>query len=118
MSASDSRKRRSASTLFDREMSKPKIRELVDAEQEVISLELQFRRAMEAADVSPARLADMLDVPASSVSRDLNGGLSNAKLGRLRAMASKLNYEIVPLVLPREPGARQLAVAAYLEKLK
>jgi predicted XRE-type DNA-binding protein len=111
-------KRQSGDTLFERELSNPKIRKLVDAEREAISLEMQFRQAMEAENVSAAKLADMLEVPASSVSRDLGGGLSKAKLGRIQAIAQKLNHELIPLVLPRDPKARKLAVAAYLEKLK
>jgi hypothetical protein len=117
MNASDARSRRGGPTLFEREMANADIRERVEAERADISLELQVRGAMNAANLTPADLARLLSVPRSTISRDLKGGLSNAKLGRVRAIADKLNYDVVPLVLPREPGARRLAVAAYLEKL-
>jgi predicted XRE-type DNA-binding protein len=116
--SAEPRKHRRGATLFERELSNSRMQELVQIERDAISLEMQFRRAMESQDVSPARLAEMLEVAPSSVSRDLNGGLSDAKLGRLRAMAKHLNHELIPLVLPRNRRARKLAIAAYLEKLK
>jgi hypothetical protein len=118
MNAREARERRSGSTLFEREMLNVEIREHVEAERADISLELQVRDAMDAAKMTAADLARMLSVPRSTISRDLKGGLSNAKLGRVRAIADKLNYDVFPLVLPRDPGARRLAVAAYLEKLR
>jgi transcriptional regulator with XRE-family HTH domain len=118
MNAIEARKRRGGPTLFEREMADVNIRERVEAERAGISLELQVRDAMESAKMTPADLARLLAVPRSTVSRDLKGGLSNAKLGRVRAIADKLNYDVVPLVLPREPAARKLAIAAYLEKLQ
>lgn len=118
MNAHEAHRHRGGSTLFEREMSNPEIRERVESERAGISLELQVRAAMNAANVTPADLARMLSVPRSTISRDLKGGLSNAKLARVRAIADKLNYDVFPLVLPREPRARKLAVAAYLEKLR
>jgi transcriptional antiterminator len=118
MNALEARKRRVAQTLFEREMADAEIRQRVVSERAEISLEVQLRAAMAAANVTAADLARLLKVPRSTVSRDLRGGLRNAKLGRVRAIADMLNADVIPILVPREPKARNLALSALLEKLK
>jgi Cro/C1-type HTH DNA-binding domain len=93
-------------TLADRIRRDPERARRIDHYRDLISIEEQVLTAMAERHMTPAQLARRLDRPASTITRDLKGGLSEAKLGRLRRYAEALGYELIVLLEPRReaPG--------------
>jgi transcriptional regulator with XRE-family HTH domain len=91
---------------------------LIDAELLAISLEAQILRIMEHSNITATELAKKLNVPKSQVSRDLNGGLSKARLGRLHQIAAALNHDLVAVVVPQDLAkSRKKALLTFLDEL-
>ncbi len=83
----------------------------------VFSLEHQIHRAMEEANVSSNELAARLGADKAVVSRDLSGGLSRAKFQRIVRVADALDYDVVPLMLPRDTHKRKQRLAKVFAEL-
>jgi predicted transcriptional regulator len=75
-----------------------------------LRLEQQMIDAMQHQHVTAAELARRVSRQPSAISRDLNGGLSKAKIGRIEEMAEAVGYDFVPLVLPRDREERRKAL--------
>jgi hypothetical protein len=99
-------RRRRMNTLEERLREDPVMSARIDRHLTHLRLEQQMIEAMDRQRVSAAELARRVSRPPSAISRDLNGGLSKAKLGRLEELAEAVNHDLVVLVLPREPRAR------------
>lgn len=56
-------------------------------------------------------LAALLGIDRSSVSRDLNGGLENASLFRVRKMLGALDYDLLPVLIPKHDRGRKVQEA-------
>jgi hypothetical protein len=120
MNASEARnKRKSAgfSTLSSRLRKDPKMAQLIDQHLDELRLEQQFRDAMADQHISNAELARRTKSKPTAVSRDLSGGLSSAKLGRVREMAAAVDRDVVTLLLPRDVVERKKAIRKLTEKL-
>ncbi|MGC8486391.1 MAG: hypothetical protein ACP5O6_12290 [Candidatus Baltobacteraceae bacterium] len=89
----------------------------IDARREELRLEQQFLDAMQAQDITGAELARRTKAKPASISRDLAGGLSSAKLGRVRKMADAVGCDVITLLVPREPRARKRAISTLSHKL-
>lgn len=89
-------------TLSERIRRDPVRAARIDRELLAISLEVQIMRIMERSKITATDLAKKLKVPKSQISRDLNGGLSKARLGRLHQIAAALNHDLVAVVVPRD----------------
>ena len=96
----------------DKEMARE-----IDARREELRLEQQFLDAMQAQQITGAELARRTKTKPASVSRDLAGGLSSAKLGRVRKMADAVGCDVITLLVPREPRARRRALLTLSHKL-
>jgi len=77
----------------------------------------QFIDAMEQQHISAAELARRVNRKPASISRDLSGGLSTAKLGRVREMADAVGYDVVALLVPRDPVERKKAIGRVAKEL-
>jgi hypothetical protein len=73
-------------------------------------LEQQMLDAMDRSKVTAAELARRVSRQPSAISRDLNGGLSRAKLGRIEELAEAIDHDFVVLVLPRNRAERRKAL--------
>lgn len=120
MNATDARKQRQAAKkkpLSARLRADAGMARRIDAHLEELRLEQQFIDAMQAQHITGAELARRTKSKPASISRDLAGGLSSAKLGRLRAMADAVGYDVVTLLVPRDPTERKRAVAKFSHEL-
>jgi hypothetical protein len=92
-------------TLVGEARKDPKLAAKVDAR--VAALEREYRlergieRAMEHRHVNRKQLAALLGRERSSISRDLNRGLARASLSRVREVVEALDYDLVPVMVPR-----------------
>lgn len=82
----------------------------IDAYLEDLQLEQQFIDAMYEEQVSAAELARRTNRKPAAISRDLAGGLSGAKLGRVREMAAAVGYDVVAVLVPKDPKRREQIV--------
>jgi predicted XRE-type DNA-binding protein len=89
-------------TLVERIRRDPVRAARIDRELLAISLEDQIFRIMKKSKITATELAKKLKVPKSQISRDLNGGLSKARLGRLHQIAAALNHDLVAVVVPHD----------------
>ena len=80
---------------------------LINRERAALLLEIQFEQELRRRGQSAAQLARTIGAARSSVSRDLAGGLSRAKLERVEAMADALECDLYNVVLPRDRAARR-----------
>jgi predicted XRE-type DNA-binding protein len=69
-------------------------------------LEQEIDRAIEARQITRSQLADRLGVNRSSISRDLNRGLSHATIARITQVVEAIDFEFVPIVIPKH-GKRE-----------
>jgi hypothetical protein len=99
--ARNQRRVKGGTTLAQRIRQDPERASRIDHYRHLISIEEQVLTAMAERRVTPAQLARRLERPASTITRDLKGGLSEAKLGRLRRYAEALGYELVVRLEPR-----------------
>jgi hypothetical protein len=101
------RRRAGKSTLEERLRSEPDMAQRIDKHLSHFRLEQQMIDAMQRQHVTAAELARRVSRQPSAISRDLNGGLSKAKIGRVEEMARAVGYDFVPLVLPRDREERR-----------
>jgi hypothetical protein len=89
----------------------------IDARLEELRLEQQFLDAMQAQRVTGAELARRTKTKPASISRDLAGGLTAAKLGRVRQMADALGCDVITLLVPRDPKERKKVISKFSNDL-
>jgi hypothetical protein len=82
------------------------------------TLEEQMSQAMQRQGVSSAELARRVGVPPAGVCRDLKGGLSAAKLGRVQEIADAVRHDVFVCIVPRDGKARKALVASLLRSLR
>jgi len=120
MNATEARKQRQAAgkqSLSERLRSDENMARRIDAHLEELRLEQQFLDAMQAQHISGAELARRTKSKPASISRDLAGGLSSAKLGRVREMADAVGYDVVTLLVPRDPHERKRTIEKLSHEL-
>lgn len=116
MNATEARKQRQAAkqnSLSTRLRADAEMARRIDKHLEELRLEQQFLDAMHARHITGAELARRTKSKPAAISRDLAGGLSSAKLGRVRQMADAVGCDVVTLLVPRDPDERKKT----LEKL-
>lgn len=101
------RRRAGKTTLEQRLRKSPEMARRIDRHLAHLRLEQQMADAMQRQHVTAAELARRLSRQPSAISRDLKGGLSKAKIGRVEDMAEAVGYDFVALVLPRDPKERR-----------
>jgi transcriptional regulator with XRE-family HTH domain len=104
-------------TLEQRLRENPKMAQRIDKKLAHLRLEQQMIDAMEQEHVTAAELARRISRQPSAISRDLNGGLSKAKIGRVEEMAEALGYDFVGLLLPRDREARRKTLQRVTREL-
>lgn len=104
-------------TLAERMREDPERARRMDNILAQLRLEQQFFEAMEELGVSAAELARRTKRKPAAISRDLAGGFSAAKLGRLREMADAIGYDVVPLLLPRDRNERRSKLKRIVKEL-
>jgi hypothetical protein len=82
------------------------------------TVEEQLSQAMQRQGVSSAELARRAGVPRAGVCRDLKGGLSAAKLGRLHEIADAVRHDVFVCIVPRDGKARNELLAFLLRSLR
>jgi predicted XRE-type DNA-binding protein len=101
-----------APTLAEAARKDPAVAARIDAKtaklEKAYRLEQEIDRAIAARHVSRSQLAARLGVDRSSISRDLNRGLSRATIARVNQVVDALDFEFVPVVIPKE-GKRERA---------
>lgn len=112
--ALEKRKARHLPSLSDQLRTDPDMARRIDTKLEELRLEQQFIDAMEAQHITGAELARRTKSKPASVSRDLAGGLSSAKLGRVREMAAAVDCDVVTLLVPRDPEKRKSVIERLL----
>lgn len=120
MTATEARKQRQAAkqqSLSKRLRASAAMARRIDAHLEELRLEQQFLDAMEAHHMTGADLARRTKSKPAAISRDLAGGLSSAKLGRVRRMAHAVGCDVVTLLVPRDPSERRKAIARLSREL-
>lgn len=113
MNAIDARKQRQAAkkgSLSTRLRADAVMAQRIDAHLEELRLEQQFLDAMQAQHITGAELARRTKSKPGSISRDLAGGLSSAKLGRVRQMADAVGCDVVTILVPRNPEERKRTI--------
>ncbi len=113
MNAIEARKQRQAAkqkSLSTRIRENAEMARRIDAYVEELGLEQQFIDAMQSQNISGAELARRTKSKPAAVSRDLAGGLSSAKLGRVREMAAAVGYDVITLLVPRDPSERRKTI--------
>lgn len=120
MNATDARKQRQAAKkkpLSARLRADAGTARRIDAHLEELRLEQQFIDAMQAQHITGAELARRTKSKPASISRDLAGGLSSAKLGRVRQMADAVGCDIVTILIPRDPAERKRTIESFSHEL-
>lgn len=95
----------------------PRMAERMDRYRHDLRLEQQVVDAMQRQHVTAAELARRLSCQPSAISRDLKGGLSKAKIGRVEELANAIQHDFIGLLIPREPAARRRAVERIAKEL-
>lgn len=118
MNASEAREARRAGgkrNLSQRLRDNPEVAARIDAYLDGFRLEQQFLDAMQEEDVSAAELARRTNRKPAAISRDLGGGLGGAKLGRVREMAAAVGYDVVAVLVPKDPKRREKVLGQTAE---
>lgn len=89
----------------------------IDVYLDELRLEQQFIDAMQAQNITGAELARRTKSKPAAISRDLAGGLSSAKLGRVRQMAAAVGYDVITVLVPRDPNERRKTIAKVSREL-
>jgi hypothetical protein len=113
MNANEARAHRRASggkSLEERLRQDPKRARRIDEHLTELRLEQQFIDAMEHLHMTAAQLARRVKRQPAAISRDLAGGLSVAKLGRVREMAAAVECDVLTLLVPHDPEERKKIV--------
>jgi predicted transcriptional regulator len=111
------RRQAGRATLEQRLREDPKMAQRIDKKMAHLRLEQQMIDAMEQEHVTAAELARRISRQPSAISRDLNGGLSKAKIGRVEEMAEAVGYDFVGLLLPRDREARRKTLQRVTREL-
>jgi predicted XRE-type DNA-binding protein len=111
-----------APTLLDKARRNPDQARRIDAKvaelEREYQLEKQIQVAMDSQQVNRTELAQRLGVERSSISRDLNRGLSNASMSRVKQVVDALDYRFLPVILPKDdPTAAAAQFASILASL-
>jgi predicted XRE-type DNA-binding protein len=105
----------SAPTLLDQALRNPARAKRINARvaelRSEYAIEHQIERAMEERHVTRMELAARLGIDRSSVSRDLNRGLENASLLRVKKMLRALDYDLLPVLIPIHDRVRTVEEA-------
>jgi len=120
MNATEARKQRQAAkqkSLSTRLREDGDMARRIDTYVEELRLEQQFIDAMQAQNITGAELARRTKSKPAAISRDLAGGLSSAKLGRVRQMAAAVGYDVVTVLVPRDPNERRKTIAKVSREL-
>ena len=120
MNASEARKQRQAAkqkSLSTRLRESGDMARRIDAYADELRLEQQFIDAMQAQNITGAELARRTKIKPAAISRDLAGGLSSAKLGRVRQMAAAVGYDVITVLVPRDPNERKKTIAKVSSEL-
>ena len=105
-----------AKSLFEKEMQKDSFRKIYWEEREEFKLELQFLKALEDLDLTYEEFAKMIGSSKGNISRDLKvKGLNRATIHRIEKMASAIDMEFVPLLLPKDRKKRKKAITEILK---
>jgi hypothetical protein len=110
MNANEARTHRRASggkSLEERLRQDPERARRIDEHLAELRLEQQFIDAMEHLHMTAAQLARRVKRQPAAISRDLAGGLSAAKLGRVREMAAAVDCDVLTLLVPHDPEERK-----------
>lgn len=111
------RRKAGSSTLEERLRRDPGMSRRIDKHLAHLRLEQQMIDAMQRQHVTAAELARRVSRQPSAISRDLKGGLSKAKIGRVEELAEAVGYDFVPLVLPRDRKERREALERLTREL-
>jgi len=120
MNATEARKQRQAAkqkSLSTRLREDGDMARRIDTYVEELRLEQQFIDAMQAQNITGAELARRTKSKPAAISRDLAGGLSSAKLGRVRQMAAAVGYDVLTVLVPRDPNERRKTIAKVSREL-
>ena len=121
MNATEARRARQAQgkrSMYDRLREDPQRAARIDRYLEELRLEQHSIDAMEQQHISAAELARRVNRKPASISRDLSGGLSTAKnLGASAKMADAVGYDVVALLVPRDPVERKKAIGRVAKEL-
>ena len=102
-------------SLFEKKMADKKFREKFEKEYPIFELEVQVLSAIEQKGWTLSRLAKAMGTSKSNISRDLNsGGIQSATISRIARMAKTLDYDFVPLFIPRSKEGK---ILSELQKL-
>jgi len=89
-------------SLFNKMMKDEKFKKKYEAERKIFEVEYQLEKLMEELGVTQKILAQKLGIDKSVVSKDMSGGLKNAGLKKLQAIAEVLGCDFVPLFVPKD----------------
>jgi len=113
--AREARRSKGKRNLSQRLRDNPEMAARTDAYLDDLRLEQQFLDAMQEEHISAAELARRTNRKPAAISRDLGGGLSDAKLGRVREMAAAFGYDVVAVLVPKDPKRREEVVGCTAE---
>jgi hypothetical protein len=116
--AREERRKRGLTTLEERLRQDPDVARRMDVHLDALRLEQQFVDAMRRRSITSADLARLVNRKPAGISRDLAGGLSEAKLGRVREMANAVGYDVVAVLVPRDPEERREALNRVVRALR
>ena len=120
MNAAEARQARNAKgtkSLSARLRENPEMTQRIGRYAKELRLEQQFLDAMQRQEITAAELARRTKRKPASISRDLAGGLSSAKLGRVREMADAVGYDVVTVLVPRDASERRKTIAKVSKEL-
>jgi hypothetical protein len=112
------RHKKEAKSLSARLRENPEVARRIDAYLDELRLEQQFLDAMQREQITATELARRIKRKPASISRDLAGGLSSAKLGRVREMANAVGYDVVALLVPQDPAERRKTIERVSKELR
>ncbi|HTD36137.1 MAG TPA: hypothetical protein VK669_01390 [Candidatus Limnocylindrales bacterium] len=95
----------------------PRMAERMARHRQDLRLEQQVIDAMQRQHVTAAELARRVSCQPSAISRDLKGGLSKAKLGRVEQLANAIEHDFIAFVIPRDPAERRRTVDRIAKEL-
>lgn len=89
-------------SLFDKMMKDEKFKRKYKAEKRIFEIEYQLEKIMEEHGITQKMLAEKLGIDKSVVSKDMSGGLKNAGMKKLQAIAEVLECDFIPLFVPKD----------------
>lgn len=89
-------------SLFNKMMRDEKFKKNYEFEKALFEIEYQLEKLMEDHGITQKILAERLGIDKSVVSKDMSGGLRNAGLKKLQAIAEVLDCDFFPIFVPKE----------------